>query len=187
VTLPVGRYQTALDIVDGMLRSMSPQYFKVSVDDEWNITITTHNVWVMVATAVAQGLRWVTNENKIRQSALYELKIHSSVRTMPGSEYEWCVLSRRSSVTFSDTFIIPSGVSFGHCRHTVVQVQTSLIEPRQVAEKRLPLLHEMVAHGLFRETLLEEPGRINYFPLRAKTFQTIDIYLTSVCGQLHCT
>ena len=34
VTLLVGTYQTALDIVEGMLRSMNPQYFKVSADDE---------------------------------------------------------------------------------------------------------------------------------------------------------
>ena len=71
-----------------------------------------------------------------------------------------------------------------HCRHKVVQVQTSLIEPSQVGEKRLQLLHKMVPHGLFRETLMEEPGLVYYFPLRAKTFQTIDIYLTSGCGQL---
>ena len=138
----------------------------------------------MVTTPVAQGLGWITSENKIRQSALYELKIQSSVRTMPGSEYQWCVLPRRSSVTFSGTFLIPSGVSLCRCRHKVVQVQTNLIEPRQVDEKRLKLLHEMVPHGLFRETLMEEPGRFNYFPLRAKTFQTIEISLTSGCGQL---
>ena len=184
VTLPVGRYQTALDIVEGMLKCMNPQYFKISVDDEWNVTITTHNVWVMVATPVAQGLGWMTNENKIRQSDLHELKIHSSLRAIPGSEYQWCVLPRRSSITFSGTFLIPSGVSLCHCRHKVVQVHTSLTEPRQVGEKRLQLLHEMVSHGLFRETLMEEPRRVNYFPLRAKTFHTIDIYLTSGCGQL---
>ena len=132
VTLPVGRYQTALDIVEGMLRCMNPDYFKVSVDDEWNVTITTHNVWVMVVTPVAQGLGWITSENKIRQSTLYELKIHSYMRIMPGSEYHWCVLPRRSSVTFSGTFLFPAGVSLCHCRHKVVQVQTSLIEPRQV-------------------------------------------------------
>ena len=103
---------------------------------------------------------------------------------MPGWEYQWCVLPRRSSVTFSGTFLTPSGVSLCHCRHKVVQVQTSLIEPRQVGEKRLQLLHEMVPRGLFREMIMEEPARANYFPLRAKTFQTIDIYLTSGCGEL---
>ena len=65
-----------------------------------------------------------------------------------------------------------------------MRVHTSLIEPRQVGEKRLQLLHEMVPHGLFRETLMEEPSWVNYSPLRAKTFQTIDIYLISGCGQL---
>ena len=101
---------------------------------------------------------------------------------MPGLDYQWCVLPRRSSITFSGTFLIPSRVSLCHCK--VVQVQSSLIEPRQVGEKRLQLSHEMVPHGLFRETLMEEPGRVNYFPLRAKIFQTIDIYLTSGRGQL---
>ena len=184
VILPVGRYQTALDIVEGMLKSMKPQYFKVCVDDEWNVTFTTHDVWVMVATPIAQGLGWINSDNKIRQSDLYGLKIHSSLRAMPGLEYQWCVLPSRSSITFSGTFLVPSSVSLCRCRHKVVQVQTNLIEPRQVGEKRLQLLHEMVPHGLFRETLMEEPGRVNYFPLRTKTFHTIDIYLRSGCGQL---
>ena len=162
-TQKVGRYQTALDIVEGMLKCMNPQYFKVSVDDEWNVTITTQNVWVMVATPVVQGLGWITSENKIRQSDLYGLKIHSSSKAMPELEYQWCILPRRSSFAFSGTFLIPSSVSLCQCRHKVVQVQTSLIGPLQVGEKRLQVWHEMVPHGLFRETLMKEPGRINYF------------------------
>jgi len=184
VTLPVGRYQTALDIVEGMLKCMNPQYFKVSVDNEWNITFTTHDIWIMVATPVAQGLGWITSENKILQSDLLGLKIHSSSEGMPVLEYHWCVLPLQSSISFSGTFLVPSSVSLCHCRHKVVQVQTNLIEPRQVGEKRLQLLHEMVPNGLFREMLMEEPGRVNYFLSQTKTFQTIDIYLTSGCGEL---
>ena len=178
VTLPVGRYQTVLDVVEGMLQCMNSQYFNLTVDDEWNVTVKTHDIWIMVATQVAQALGWITNEKKIRQSGMYGFKIHSDLG------YELCVLPLHSSITFPGTFLIPLTVSFCRCRHRVVQVQTNLIEPRQVGEKRLQLLHEMVPHGMFRETLLEEPGYINYLPLRTKTFQTIDIYLTSSCGKL---
>lgn len=152
VTLPVGRYQTALDIVEGMLKCVNPQYFKVSVDNEWNVTFTTHDIWIMVAIPVAQALGWITSENKIRQSDLSGLKVHSFSKAIPIFEYQWCVLPRRSSITFSGTFLIPSSVSLCRCRHRVVQVQTNLIEPRQVGEKRLQLLHEMIPHSLFRET-----------------------------------
>jgi len=138
----------------------------------------------MVATPVAQGLGWIASENNIRQSDLLGLKIHSSSKGMPVLEHHWCVLPLQSSISFSGTFLVPSSVSLCRCRHKVVQVQTNLIEPRQVGEKRLQLLHEMVPNGLFRETLMEGPGRVNYFPLRTKIFQTIDIFLTSGCGQL---
>ena len=37
--------------------------------------------------------------------------------------------------------------------------------------------------GSFRQTVMEQPEHIIYLPLRTKTFQTIDIYLTSGCGQ----
>ena len=142
--------------------------------------MTTQNVWVMVATPVAQGLGWITSENKIRQSDRYGLKTFIPPRKLCRNwrtNGVYCLVDHRSpfpvlslyprvfrSVTV-DTF------------YKVVQVQTSLIEPRQVGEKRLQVLHEMVPNGLFRETLMGEPGRvINYFPLRAKTFQSIDIY-----------
>ena len=56
VTLPKGRYQTALDIVEGILQCVNLKYFDLTVDDEWNITFKTHDTWVMVATPVAQAL-----------------------------------------------------------------------------------------------------------------------------------
>ncbi len=183
-TLPVGRYQTALDIVEGILQCANLKYFDLTVDDEWNITFKTQDTWVMVATPVAQALGWITSENKIRQSELSGLKNFSSSKGIPTMENEVCVLPRNSSITFSGTFLIPSSVSLCRCRHIVVQVQTNLIEPRQVGENRLQLLHEMVPSGMFRETLMEEPLRVNYLTLRTKTFQTIDIYLTSSCGKL---
>ena len=186
MTLPVGRYRTALDVIEGMLQCMTnpenPWYFKITVDEEWNITLRSQGVWMMVTSPVAQALGWITSENKIRLSSTMGLKINPSLT--PNYGYEWCVLPLRTSITFPGTFVIPLTVSLCHCKHRLVQVQTNLIEPRQVGEKRLHLLHEMVPRGLFRETMMEEPEHIHYLPLRTKTFQTIEIYLTSGCGQL---
>ena len=41
VTLPVGRYRSALDVIKGMLQCVQPQSLHIAVDDEWNITFTT--------------------------------------------------------------------------------------------------------------------------------------------------
>ena len=65
----------------------------------------------------------------------------------------------------------------------MIQVQTNLVEPWQVGDKRLPLLHEMIPCEMFRETVLEEREHLYYLPLRTKTFQTVEIYLTNGCGQ----
>ena len=184
VTLPVGRYRSALDVVEGMLQCMQPQSLHIAVDDEWNITFTTQDEWMFVAKPVAQALGWITHENKIRQSDLFGLKIYSTLDDIPTYGYEWCALPLRYSFTFPGTFLIPLTVSLCRCTHRVVQVQTNLIEPYQVGEEQLHLLHEMVAHGMFRDTIIEEAKHISYFPLRTKTFQTIEIYLTSACGQL---
>ena len=37
------------------------------MDDEWNITLTAQDVWIMVTTSVAQALGSITSENKIRR------------------------------------------------------------------------------------------------------------------------
>ena len=185
LTLPAGRYRTALDVVEGLLQCMNnpqnPWYFNIAVDDEWNITLTSEDVRIMVTTSVAQGLGWITSKNKIRRMNTIGLKMNP--RMVPNYGYEWCVLPLHTSITFPGTFLIPLTVSLCRCKHRVVQVQTNLIESRQVGEKRLSLLHEMVPHGLFRETIMEEPEHVIYLPLRTKTFQTIDIYLTSGCDQ----
>lgn len=60
---------------------------------------------------------------------------------------------------------------FAHaCKGTLSQVQANLVEPRQVGDNRLPLLHEMAPNGKFGETLLEEKEHVLYFPLRTKIF-----------------
>ena len=146
--------------------------------------LTTQEEWMLVAKPVAQALGWITHENKVRQSALFGLKIYSTLDQTPTYGYEWCALPLRYSFTFPGTFLIPLTVSLCRCTHKVVQVQTYLIEPRQVGEEQLHLLHEMVPRGMFGDTIIEEAKHISYFPLRTKIFQTIEIYLTSGCGQL---
>ena len=184
ITLPVGRYRSALDVIEGMLECVQRQSLHIAVDDEWNITFTTQEEWMFVAKPVAQALGWITQENKVRESTMFALKIYSTLGQIPTYGYEWCALPLRYSFTFPGTFLIPFTVSLCHCTHRVVQVQTNLIEPHQVGEKQLHLLYEMVPHGRFRDTLMEEATHISYFPLRTKTFQTVEIYLTSGCGKL---
>ena len=53
-----------------------------------------------------------------------------------------------------------------------------------MGEEQLHLLHEMAPRGMFGDTIIEEAKHISYFPLRTKIFQTIEIYLTTGCGQL---
>ena len=78
----------------------------------------------------------------------------------------YCLVDHQSP--FPALSFIPSGVLLCHCRHKVVQVHTSLIEPRKVGERRLQLLLEMVPHGLFRETLMEEPRRVNLLSVKSQ-------------------
>ena len=138
----------------------------------------------MVTVPIAQALGWITNDKTIRNYGLYGLKIQDSLNSIPDYGYEWCTLPLQSSITFPGTFVIPFNVSICRCKHRVVQVQSNLTEPCQVGENRLHLLDDMVPYGMLQETLIEEPEHIHYLPLRTKIFQTIDIYLTSACGQL---
>ena len=179
-TLPVGRYRTALDVVEGLFQCMNkaptPWHLNIAIDNEWNITITSQDVWIMVTAPDAQALGWINSENKPRQVDTMGVKMNPSLVNDFG--YTWCVLPIRNSITFRGTYEIPQTVSLCRCKHRVVRVHTNLIEPWQVGDTRLSLLHEMVPHGSFRQTVMEQPEH-----MRTKTFQTIDIYLTSGCGQ----
>ena len=101
----------------------SSYYLHIAVDDEWNITFTTQDEWMLVAKPVAQALGWITHENKVRQSALFGLKIYSTLDQTLTYGYEWCALPLRYSFTFPGTFLIPLTVSLCRCTHKVVQVQ----------------------------------------------------------------
>ena len=176
-TLPVGRYQTALDVV-GLLHCLNkahrPWHLNITIDDKWNTTITPSDVWIMVAAPVTQLLGLISSENKPRQENTMGVKMNPSLANDFG--YMWCVPPLR-------TFLIPQTVSLCRCKHRLVQVHTNLIEPWQVGNKKLHLLHRMVPYGSFQQTIMEQPEHLIYLPLRTKTFQTIDIYLTSGCKQ----
>ena len=47
-----------------------PWYFNIVIDDGWNVTLSSQDVWIMVATSVAQALGWITSEKKRRINAL---------------------------------------------------------------------------------------------------------------------
>ena len=68
--------------------------------------------------------------------------------------YEWCVILPQMSVTFPRNFTKQPPTSLCPCKHNIVQVLTNLVEPWQVGDQRLPLLHEMAPCGKFREGMM---------------------------------
>ena len=133
--------------------------------------------WVAVIVPVAQTLGWLAREKTIRPG----VQVSGSFTTGHKHGCEWCVILPQTTVSFPGSFIIQPPTSLCPFKHKIVQVLTNLVEPWQV---RLPLLHEMVPCGKFREKVLEEEERCHYLPLRTKTFQTVEIYLTNGSGQL---
>ena len=115
--------------------------------------------------------------------------MNASLTTSHKHAYEWCVILPQTSVSFPENFNIQRPTSLCPCKHKIVQAFTNLVEPWQVGDQRLPLLHEIVPYGKFQETILQEKERCHYLPLRTQTFQTIEIYLTNAIGPLlsRCT
>ena len=183
-TLPEGKYRTALELMEGVLQCLDEidplPRSKVEVDNEWNVTLNSYDEWIAVTVSVAQALGWLTSEKTVRPG----VQMNTLLTTTFKHGYEWCVILPQTSINFPGNFIIPSSISLCPCKLKLVQVLTNLVEPWQVGEQRLPLLHEMVPRGQFRETILEEREQCQYLPLRTKIFQTVEIYLTNGCGQL---
>ena len=95
ITLPVGRYRSALDVIEGMLQCVQRQILYIAVDDEWDITFTTQEEWMFVAKPVAQALGWITQENKFQESTMFAFKIYSTLGKISSHGYEWCALPLR--------------------------------------------------------------------------------------------
>ena len=77
-TLPVGWYRTALDVIEGLFqctnKAPTPWHLNIAIDNEWNITITSQDVWIMVTAPVAQALGWINSENKPRWTMTLDIR-----------------------------------------------------------------------------------------------------------------
>ena len=68
LTLPAGRYRMALDVVEGLRQCMNnprhPWYFNIVIDDEWNVTLSSQDVCIMVANGgnTCGSSPWVDNQ-----------------------------------------------------------------------------------------------------------------------------
>ena len=69
-TLPEGKHRTALEVMEGIrqcLKEFDPLATStVEVDNEWNVTLKSHDEWMAITVPVAQTLRWLTREKPIR-------------------------------------------------------------------------------------------------------------------------
>ena len=181
--LPEGKYHTELDVRAKMLRCLNiddpPSKIEIKVDDEWNITLNSQNEGLMITLSTARALGWITENNTLTPS----VRLNASLTSERKYGHYWFILPAGTSITYPGIYTFPPAISLCSCKQRLVQVQSNLVEPWQVGDKRLPLLLDMIPIGSFRETLLEEREHIVYLPSRAKIFQIIEIYLTSGYGQ----
>ena len=123
-----------------------PRKIRMKEEEEWVVGL--HH-------AVYKTLGWLTREKTIRPG----VQMSGSLTKSHKHGYEWCVILPQTTVSFPGNFTIQPPTSLCPCKHNIVQVLTNLVEPWQVGDERLPLLHEMVPCGKFRETILEEKER----------------------------
>ena len=126
-------------------------HYEATVDEEWNITMTFLNEWFIITASVAESVGWITEDHIIRPSVCLDMNV--SLNPTPKFGYDWCIIPPNVTITFPRQFTILPSVLLCPCKHKVIQVQTNLEEPWQVGDKRLPMLHEMVPCGMFRETM----------------------------------
>ena len=64
-TLPEGKYQTALEVVESILWCLNDNNpkSKVEVENEWNVTFNSCDEWIAITLPVARALGWLTSEN----------------------------------------------------------------------------------------------------------------------------
>ena len=149
------------------------------MDDEWNVNLNLQSKGLIITLSTARALEWMTENTTLTPG----VRLNTSLTTEEKFGHDWCILPAGTSITYPGTYTFPPSLSLCSCKQRMLQVQTDLVEPWQVGDKRLPLLHEMILLGSFRETLLEEREHIAYLPLRTKTFQTNEIYLMIGKGQ----
>ena len=82
------------------------------------------------------------DESKIRPAVYFNMKV--SITQRDKYRYDWCVRPLQTNIIFPASFNNSLSVSLCPCKKTLLQVQTNLVEPWQVSDKHVPLLHEIV-------------------------------------------
>ena len=123
------------------------------------ITLGSHlksqDEWVTITVPVAQTLGWLTREKRIRPG----VQMSGSLTTSHKHGDEWCVILPQTTLSFPGNFIIQPPTFLCPCKHKIVQVLTNLVEPWQVGDQRLPLLHEMVPLTPFLKLAAKKVGK----------------------------
>ena len=69
-TLPEGKYRTALDVTEGILQCLnnddSPSKPKITVDEEWNVTLNSLEEEIMFTVSTARALGWITDQHTVK-------------------------------------------------------------------------------------------------------------------------
>ena len=169
--LPEGEYHTALDVTEEILQSLNnadpPAEIEITVDDDWNVTLNSQREGLMIT--LSTGMGWMTENNTL----IPGVRLNASLTSERNYGHDWFILPAETSITYPGIYTFRPSLSLCSCKQRLVHVKTNLLKPWQVGDRRLPLLHEIVPLGSFRETLLEEREHIVYLPLRTKIFQTI--------------
>ena len=158
--LPEGEYHTALDVTEEILQSLN---------NDWNVTLNSQWEGLMITLSTARALGWMTENHPL----IPGIRLNASLTSERKYGHDWFILPAETSITYPGIYTFPPSLSFCSCKQRLVQVQTNLLKPWQVGDRRLRLLHEMIPLGSFRETLLKEREHTVYLPLRTKIFQTI--------------
>ena len=145
--LPEGKYYTALDVTEGMLQCLNiadpPSKIEITVDDEWNVTLNSQTEGLLITLSTARALGWITENNTLTPS----VRLNAALTLERKYGHDWFILPAGTSITYPGIYIFPPSLSLCSCKQRLVQVQTNLVEPWQVGDKRLPLLHEMIPLG----------------------------------------
>lgn len=128
--------------MEGILQRLNtpfpPSKTEILVDEEWNVTWNSLDERILVTVPTARALGWITYQSKIRLGV--HLNMEVSITQLHKYGYDWCVTPPQTNRKFPGIFSIPLSVSLCPCKETMLHVQTNLVEPWQVGDKRLSLL-----------------------------------------------
>ena len=122
--------------MEGILQCLNtalrPSKTEITVYKEWNVTWKSLDERILIIVPTARALESITDQSKISSG------VHLNMEVSITQKQIWIWYFPRVSVFL---YQYP------------LHVPTNLVEPWEVGDKRLPLLHAMVPNGNFRETL----------------------------------